>query len=366
MHTLNRRTLLRTASASAAIFALSPKGLLRAQPTAEDRSFESELTGSVIELIDEQWSFNPELYELTEDDDVVKEYISVSNQSSTIEIEFVQSPLSPEEYLEEVQANYARVYDAFEVVDSGASGDGAWFAGSSTYEDFSLSIFCEYQAGAYENADLVVIVNSRPDDFQSNVPAVQDGILIGDLEPLIMVETSEVMSLEFPVLAVAVATETSGRSSRTTRGTSENENRGNTRSNRRGQDERNSTADDSYVDEVRAHRADFIASFSEFVEALAVFGDDSSTDAQLNTAFATIDRVAETWLTYSDRASELTAPAEFATLEDLYLTWADEIAQLGANWVAFVTGAGEVGAIFDQIDVVDQADKALVAELDSI
>src|SRR5699024_1000900 len=144
---------------------VSPKQSLWAQSTEIGGSFESELTGSVIEILGGEWSFYMENYEIIEEGDYTKEYLPVINQHSTLRIEFVQTSLAPEQYLEIVQTDSFRKSQAFEVVESGLTDGGAWFAASVTWGQISHSIYAEYQTGAFEEADLVVILNSRPDDF---------------------------------------------------------------------------------------------------------------------------------------------------------------------------------------------------------
>lgn len=361
MNTLNRRTILRSAAAGATVYALLPKNPLWAQPSDTARSFESELTGSVIELLDDQWNFKSEFYGIAEEVDYTTERVMISGRTATVEVEFVQTSLDPEAYLTIVQDSYIENFVGFELADSGTTPDGAWFAGTAALSDLSINVFAEYQAGAYDDTDLVVILNSNSEDFLQNLPAAQEGILIGDLEPMMMIESSQVTALTFPVLAVAAPTPASGRTSRSTRGSTNTETT--PRSNRRGQSQSTSTTSGSYVDDVRAHREEYLITFTDFVASVSVFGQDTSTEAQQAEAFDTIDRVAGEWLEYPARANQLNASPDLATLEDLYLTWADEIAEMGDLWFSAMQGTSTVDDLLDQLDIVNLADQALDTEL---
>lgn len=375
MNPSSRRTLFKTAVASAAVIAVAPARALWAQPDGSDRVFESRLTGSTVELLNEDAEFFPEYYVFEEEADFIRETVSVTiPMTADAEIEFVQTTMTAEEYIEVILGRFRENWDQVEIADSNSGADGAWVAASILMEPsesypngIPFSVFIEYQAGAYEAADLAIAVVTRPDGVEEGISSVQDGILVGDLEPLMMVESSQVLALSFPVLTgdTSTTTSTSGRSSRSTRESGEEEGT-TTDSSSRGQGQSGSTTSSDYPDAVREHRTEFMATFNEFAEALALTIEDSSTDAQVSGAFSTIDGLAEQWLGYPDRAAQLVASAEYSSLEGLYITWADEIATLGSNYLGLYDGTSDVDAMFNQIDVVDQADRALVAELDSL
>lgn len=198
---------------------------------------------------------------------------------------------------------------------------------------------------------------------------MQEGVLIGDLEPFIMLEQGNPTALMFPAVTAKPTqpstqpSENSGSSS----GSGDSSRAGNTSSDRSSRgNQGQSTSGSDYPDAVLAHRTEFMGTFNEFVEALSVVLDEVSTEADVSGAFTTIDRLAETWLGYPARAAQLSAPAEYASLEGLYLTWADEIATLGSSYLGLYDGTSNADTMFDQIDIVDQADRALIAELDAL
>lgn len=373
MDTSSRRNMLKTAVASAAVLAVVPARALWAQPDKADRVFESRLTGSAVELLQEDAEFYPELYVFEEEADFVRETVSITiPMTADAEIEFVQTSMTADEYLDVILGRFRENWDQVEIAGSGSDAEGAWMAASVLMEpsesypnDIPFSVFIEYQAGAYEDADLAVAVVTRPDKVEEGIAAVQAGILVGDLEPLLMVESSEVLSLDFPVLSSGMSTtaSTGGRRSRSSQESGEEEETTNTRG---GENQTNTTTSSDYPDAVRGHRTEFMATFDEFAEALALTIDDAATEADVSAAFSTIDGLAKQWLGYPDRAAQLVAPAEYSSLEGLYLTWADEIATLGSSYLGLFDGTSDVDTMFNQIDVVDQADRALVAELDSL
>lgn len=352
MTSFNRRTLISTAAASAVLLTPALRTGAFALPADDDREFESTFTGSVIELVDDQWAFE-EIYPLIEEDDFHWESVSIVNDSSIVGVAFIDTSKSPEEYLDEILSMYR--YDTIDIVGSGTSSDGAWFAASAAYEGISLvvSIYCEYQVGAYEEFDLVVTLNSRADNLLVDVDAAQGGILIGDLEPFMMLESSDVASLTFPGV---VASSTSGRSNRTSQTSNATETTGT----------ETTTADSSFVEGVREHRTVFMSEFGDFAGAMGIIADEASTDPEKDAAFETMHRVAALWVPYADQAAELTAPAEYADLGELYSTWAAEITELGTAWQEIMAGQREVESLFDQIDAVDLVDKELKAALEAL
>lgn len=354
---MNRRVLLRSVSASAFVLAANRLNAL-AQPTETDREYESALTGSVVALTDQQWGFNPDQYAVTEEPDYTREHFSVTNQSSIVEIDFIQTEMTPEDFLIMMQGVYESRYDGFELADSGTTADGAWFAASVLSDGTLVSVYSEYQAGAYETADLSVTVNTLPEELEANLDAAQTGITVGDLEPFVWIQDSDVLALTFPAIAATTTT----RTTRTTRST----NTGNTtETTRTTRTNRGSTTSGSstYVDDVTAHREEFLASFAEFMTQIAVAGDATATEADLAAALAAVDLIAETWTGYADRAAGLTAPAELGQLEDVYLQWADDISALGGLWAVVRMGETDVEVVLDQIEVVNQIDQELEAEL---
>lgn len=373
MKPLSRRSILRSAAGSAAVIALSPASRIWAQTPPDDRMIESTMTGSVIELIDDAWNFELGFGGMEEGDGYLRELYLMDSDTAALEVEFVQTDLTPEGYLELVQERYQTNWHQFELADSGATDDGLWFAASATTTAVPVSMYCELQVGAFEQADLMITLLSEPPLFAESVSSAQEGVLIGDLEPFIMIEPSDVMSLEFPVLAIAVATETTRRttrSSRTVGGTEEaqDDRSSSRRSNRRGESQPTSTAttDGDFVEVVRAHRDEFLVTFNAFNTAMSTFFAETSTEEEQAESFEAIAPLAEVWTTYPQQASQATAPAEFAELEALYLDWADEIGALGTSWLDFLGRTATVEEFFAQLDIVDEIDLELGAALDAL
>lgn len=373
MNKMSRRSILHASAGAATAIAFSPISRISAQTPPDERIIESSLTGSTIELVSDEWSFSLGFGGQDKGDDFLRELYIMENASSQLEVEFVQTELTPEQYLEARLDDFLLWYPEMEIAGSGAEADGIWFAASLADEGSALSVYCEYQAGAYEEADLVLTLKSAPDDFQANLPSAQAGVLVGDLAPFMMIEPSNVMALEFPVVAVAVATETTGRTTRSSRragGTDEPEpTETSRRSNRRGQnqqDEPTAAADGDFVEVVRTHRDDFLGTLDAFNTALGVFIADDSTEEEQAEAFEAIAPLAEEWTTYPQRAGQTSAPAEFAELGALYSDWADEISSLGTLWFDFLGRTATVEDFFAQLEVVDQIDLDLGDLLDTL
>lgn len=357
MDAMNRRSFLRLAasvSTAAALGHITGRVSAR-QATAE---YVSELTNSAVVVTDEMFTINMDSAAVTTVDGGVEEYISIGSEGSTIEIMFVQTAVTPEQYLKSVQQKYATNWDRFEPGDSGVTEGGAWFTGLVAGDDLAFNMYVEYQAGAYENADLVVFVNSGPESIVTSIADAQAGIEIGDAAPLLLMAGSDTTAYVFPLPQTATsgstASTSNGRQTRTNTTTAQQSSTTTPEP---------STAVSDYRQAVIDHRTDFLASFTIFAESLAVIGDEAALDADKESAIVAINGVAAGWIAYPGQAGQLAAPADEAVLSGLYVTWADEIATLGFAWQDASNGTADVAIMFDQLDVVDAADKALMAEL---
>lgn len=355
MNTVNRRILVSSAAASMAVMSIGLRNV-SAQPAKTGTTFESALTGSVIEILDAAWAFNDSTYSMEEGNDITSEYVTIDNDDlgTTAEIEFVQSKFSAAQHLERIQGFYEGSWESFTLIDSDETESGAWMAGIATLSDVEFGVYCEYQAGAYEGTDLIVLVNSRPDQIAAAVTSFQAGVVIGDLEPMLMLTESDAEGDLF------VASATSG-GNRTTRGTTEV-----------GEDPDPNEQDldtqdaNAYILAIDDQRLTFLEQFNTFAENMAVFADETVTDSEQDAAFAAMDDMAFLWVKYPTQQTDIPAPADLADLETLYLNWLEEIGLLGQTWMDMITGDAEVEALFDQLDVVDQIDKDLQAELETL
>lgn len=369
MTTINRRALIQLVSGTVVASAVSQTDVFADGPGPNDREFESEFTGSVIELVDRSMYFMETMYRIEEETNYTAEHVPIGGDPGVLSVTFVQSSLSSQEYMSIVQEPYK--LGNFEEVASEIQDDGWWFAAAhgGAVNGLVSSVYAEYQVGAFPNADLLVIYSGRPEEFVDGLPRMQEGVLIGDYEPFIMLEQGNPTALMFPAVTAKPtqpSTQPTGNS-RSSSGRGDRSRAGNTTSDRSSRGNQNqSTTGSDYPDAVLAHRTEFMGTFNEFVEAISVVIDEVSTEADVSGAFTIIDGLAETWLGYPARANRLSAPAEYDSLEGLYLTWADEIATLGSSYLGLYDGTSNVDRMFDQIDVVDQADRALKAELDSL
>lgn len=191
MITLNRRMFTAGVFAST-IAAASRVSSTVAQPKKDDPSFESAMTGVKIVISDDQWKFFPQLYRTSQEPEFESEYVSITSaNATTVEVEFVSGTMTPAEHAERYQALYQENVKEFQLEDSGETEDGPWFVGSFSIGTGSrLSTYFEYQIGAFEKADLIVLLNVQTELFQEHLTALQEGIEIDGDVPLKMLEAS--------------------------------------------------------------------------------------------------------------------------------------------------------------------------------
>lgn len=362
MEKLSRRKLIRSASLGAAVMAL---GLNRAVAQWVDLSGEdeyvSDFTGAIISLGDSGFGFDSKY---NSDGDTV-EVVLMSNDTSVTAISFLPSGTDAEAYIQDQRDELTSFYPVAEEAGAGIISDGGWLAmGIATQTGRQRGVYVELQLGAFPDHDLVVNFTADLDTFAEDFESLQR-VTIEGFEPFLFLEESGIETLALP--AVAVASSTTGRSSRGSSSSSSSTGRRSSSSSS-GTNSRSTstTEDDSFVDEVRTHRTEFLGEFTEFLESVLMFGEESSTEADLQNAFATMDRLADVWVGYPARAGAVSAPSELRDLETLYITWADEIAELGNLWIEARNGIAEVADVFDQLDVVNETDKDLGAALSAL
>lgn len=370
MSQISRRVVVKGMSAAAAASLLASTGKAFAAQ-ANLREYTSELTKSVVELTNDDFTFAEDSFDVRTFDEYTQEYLSINTGRSTIEVMFVENGNEPADFVEVIRQRYMENYDTFEDGESDEVDGSIWFTAATMYQDTQISIYGEYQTGAYQNADLLVLVNAWAEEITDEIEAAQDGILIGDAPPLLMLAGDDPADFVFPVIGSTSTTTTTGtRSTRSSRNTTTTETKDDNTSETRNttktkDDTKQTTSDDTtdYREAVTAHRNEFLDSFATFATSLATMTADGVSDADLNSAITTIDDLAADWITYPDRYAELTAPSSERKLKNLYKTWCDEIATLGENWNDARSGNATVEVMFNQISVVDEADQALAAEL---
>lgn len=349
MQLITRRSFLASVAASTTIAVLSHINTIAAAPDPEAaREFESELTGSTIKLLDDSWRFDADIYEIEESRNLTRETVSVSSETATVEIDFVSTSMSPADYLYSIRDRLTLSWNSYEEIDNGITSDGEWLIGMGTTGDLELAVYVEYQAGAFPDHDLVVTFLGDIPTVSDDLDAMQSGISIGDAEPMFMMEESNVAATTFG----SGQQQTSSRNRRRGGSTTETQDP--------------VGGDSGFVDGVIAHRSVFAGEMEQFLTAVLMFGDDAISDAQVQEAFGVMDDCSDLWVLYPDQAARLSAPAEYADLETMYLAWADDIAELGNSWIGARAGLEETSAMFDQLDVVLAADDDLGAALDAL
>ena len=366
MNTFSRRTFMSGAAIAMASLGISSQRVLAEWLDLSDvDSYVSELTGAEIAVHDSGLTLrskhNAELN--------TEEVVLLGNDTSVTAVTFLPSGTAIETYLESQRDLLLNFYPATEEVGSGILADGGWLAiGFATTTGRQRGVYVEHQVGAFPEHDLVIDFTADLDTFADDFASLQK-VTIEGFEPCLFMAESQIETLVFPALILNSTdqTRTSTTGSRTSRSTSSSDDTNTTNSRlsprNRGA---NGSVDNVYVESVRAHRSEFLTTYAEFFDALSLFNDDTRTDAQVDEAFAIFDRLADLWVAYPARAAELAAPTGYESLEGLYITWADEIAELGFAWMDAINGIAEVSVMFDQLDIVDQADQALANELDAL
>lgn len=322
----------------------------------------SELTGATIDLGRSGFEFI-----LTSVNDATgEEGFDFSNDVAIGRVGFVPEGAIPAEYLntklEDIDsANAESILHGYDSLD-----DGAWMAIAALSEEgVSNGIYMEYQVGAFDGYDLFVYLNSPPESFPDDFAAFQQIDLAGG-PPALFLEESGIESLEFPVLVSSTTgTSNRSRSTRRTRGESGDNDETNSRRSSRGQQTGSGDTND-YVEAVTAHKEQFRESLDEFFELANLTISETASDEETNEAFAAISELAMEWLNYPAVASELTAPSDLASLDDVYRDWADEIGALGSNWMDALVGVGDFDQFFAQLEVVEESDGLLAAELEAL
>ncbi|MCO5219365.1 MAG: hypothetical protein M9909_11120 [Thermomicrobiales bacterium] len=347
---MNRRVFVTT---GAAAFALAAT---RIAAQVAETTYQTTLTGSSIDVGESGFTFG----EPSIQDDV--ETIELIKGTAAAYIDFVPAIDDPEAFME---ASIDEVLDAgisAELVDSGILDDGAWGVMSAQISGDSLALYQEVQLGAYPGFDLVISIRSGINEFEDVVADFQR-VTVDGLAPFVFLEDTDAVNL---VAAIVPATATS-RTSRSSRasGTESTTTTRSSRSSRSASEKATTTDDDSYRESVRAHRLEFQETFLIFAQSLGILTDSTSSKSATDQALADIDGIADEWLLYPERFAEMIAPASESSLAGLYETWCDEIATLADTWNAARVGDASADDIFDQLDVVIDADDALGDELNA-
>ena len=201
-----------------------------AQPAATDQSYESDLTGEVIDLGDSgEITFIPENFDFSETESFQEEYIWFTYGWSNFQVVFVNGPTTPADYQEVTLANMVDFYDSWEVVDEATTDDTASFVGVATLDGSELVVYFEFRLDAFGDTDQVFMQFTDASTLVTDLQMVQDEVTIGGQPLLDGTDVEEVAA------AAGIESDTTGDDD-------EDTNTGSTRTNRT-----NTTDDDEDV-----------------------------------------------------------------------------------------------------------------------
>lgn len=156
-----------------------------AQPTLRDTSFESALSGDVIDLgTSGDITFLPENYDISEGRTVSEEYIWFTYGLSNFELVIVGGDVQVGEYYDITVDNMIEFYNVFEVVAEDITLDRAWFVANAEFQGTPMVVYYDYQLDALGDFDLLVMQFSPLDSLGTDMGFVQAEVTVGD-QPLL-------------------------------------------------------------------------------------------------------------------------------------------------------------------------------------
>lgn len=174
----------------------TPAVALAAQPLATDTSFQSALSGDVIDLgTSGEAVFVPESYDLSQGRTVSEEYIWFTYDWSNFEIVIVGGDVVVADYYDLTMGNMVEFYEVFEVIDENVGTDHAWFLANATYQGSEMVVFYDYQLDALGEFDLLVMQFAPADALVTDMEFVQQEVTIGDQPLLANTDPQEVAAL---------------------------------------------------------------------------------------------------------------------------------------------------------------------------
>lgn len=353
---MNRRTFIAAASAAVAFSTQRAFGQIETNKLS-GTTFVSDLTGATIDLGNTGFEFLAQFL----DSEVGDEMVSFRNDTHHVSVRFVPAGTDAEVYLDNRFTAIDEQSEVAEVLGRDVMDDGGWMALSSlSLENINHAFYLEFQLGAFPGYDLEVSMNAEPDVFHDGFDLVEDVLLEG-MEPFLFIQDSNILSLDFPVLAAAGSSRSSrasgdsqsGRSSRGRRSTS-------------GQTETPAAGDDDVIEAVRAHQAQFHGELDDLDAILDRITNSPDLEAEAIEIFGELGSLATVWEAYPTDADALVFPASLADLETTYRDWATVIGEMGNALGSWSRGLGELDAFIDALDTAFTADDALEAVLDGL
>jgi hypothetical protein len=163
----------------------SPSLALAAQPAATDTSFESALSGDVIDMgTSGQITFLPESYDLSQGQTVAEEYIWFTYNVSNFELVIVEGDIAVDEYYDLTLGNMVDFYHEFEVIEEDIGTDRAWFLADVNYQGTELVVFYDYELDALGEYDLLVMQFAPAGSLVTDMEFVQQEVTVGE-QPLL-------------------------------------------------------------------------------------------------------------------------------------------------------------------------------------
>lgn len=154
--------------------------LVAAQPTVDETSFTSALTGENVDLgLSGEVTFIPENYDLSEGRTVSEEYIWFTHGWSNFELVLISGENDAELYQNLTTDNMEDFYESFEIVDESVTDEHAWFIANAVYQGSPLVVYYDFQLDAIGEVDLVVMQFTAADELAADLEFVQEEVSIG-------------------------------------------------------------------------------------------------------------------------------------------------------------------------------------------
>lgn len=176
---------------------LATPGLaLAAQPADTDTSFESVLSGDIVDLgTSGEITFVPESYDVSEGRTVSEEYIWFTYDWSNFEVVIVGGDVAADEYYDLTMGNMMEFYEVFEVIEENVGTDHAFFLANATYQGSEMVVFYDYQVDALGDFDLLVMQFAPADALVMDMEFVQQEVTIGEQPLLVNTDPQEIQSI---------------------------------------------------------------------------------------------------------------------------------------------------------------------------
>lgn len=335
----------------ATVFALIIAGLPVGQAAAQDdaTTYTSALTGNVVRTSG-PWLVDAEGSEAADD----MEFISVQGEFEFMQIAWFPGGIDLVTARDLLLDEYANVFETFVEVDRGAYGNVSYSLDMTSAEDIEFGVFTLFlgeRASGYVEA--YTFFGPVP-FFANGISSAQENVTVDGEAVFKGIDGSGLQSL---------LEQNAGATGGTTTEPAQNENdvapaptATTPEPTAPSEPEATGEDEDAYIDSIRGELEYLNISIGQFViNFTALQGDDPDAAVQ------EINRISEEWLSYTDRADGIVAPAGFEDVDTAYRALANDVETLGSSWRGYVS-ALQAGSGTDEAVDVFLADMATVQQ----